>query len=145
MTQYWIFVSVPFSDFNRGTIFDMIEKIKMSRRWPIGKKTFHKKELSKGDRILFYQAGEEGKKFVGSGELFSNLHVDEENILDFVAVGNIKLWQRHIPIRELLDSLSFIKDKKHWGLYLQGGVIKISEGDYNTILKEAQYKCSYVS
>ena len=135
-----MFVSVPFSDFNRGTILEMIEKVKTSGKWYIGRKTLYRKQLSKGDKILFYQAGEEGKKFVGSGELLSNLQVDDTNIFDFVTVGNIELWRKHVPINDLIDDLSFIKDRKHWGLYIQGGIVRITKDDFELVLRKARSK-----
>jgi hypothetical protein len=141
MDRHWIFVSFPYSDFNAGTISEIINKILRSGKWPIGKYTVYRKQLSKGDRTLFYQAGNEGRKFVGSGELFSGLQQDDKGTSFHVIVGNLELWDSPVPMSEVLDKLSFIKDKSHWGLYLQGGVIRVSEEDYRTVVRRAKH-CS---
>jgi predicted RNA-binding protein len=135
MTNYWIFVSVPYSDFNVGTVSEMIEKIRSTGKWLIGRRTIHRKQLSKGDKVIFYQAGEGAKKFVGSAELLSYVQSDETSIFDYVTLRDVKLWKKYVSIKELLSNLSFVGNKKHWGLYLQGGIISISEEDYNLILK----------
>lgn len=137
MVRYWIFVSVPYTDFNTGSIYAMFERIRSSGKWPIGKKTAHRYELSEGDRVVFYQGGQGGKKIVGCAELASYLVRDENNVFDWVMIRNIKLWEKPVEIKTLLEKLSFIRNKMHWGLYFQGGVIKILEKDYKVILKKA--------
>jgi predicted RNA-binding protein len=136
MAQYWIFVSLPFSDFNRGDINVTMRKVQATGKWPIGKNTVNRKQLSKGDMILFYLAGEEGKKFIGSGELLSDLTVNEKNFDSFVTLGNMKLWKNQIAITDVLNELSFIKNKKHWGLHFQGGIVRIPEKDFRLILRK---------
>jgi len=137
MVKYWIFVSVPYTDFNTGSIYKVFGMIRGSGKWPIGKKTLHRNELSENDKVLFYQGGEGGKKIVGGAELASSLIRDENNIFDFVIIRNIKLWEKPVEIKTVLEELSFIINKMYWGLYLQGGVIKIPEKDYKVILTKA--------
>jgi len=137
MVNYWIFVSVPYTDFNTGDFLKIYRKIKVSKKWSIGKKTPNRKKLSKNDEILFYQGGERGGKFVGSAELVSGLIQQDNGMFDFVILKNIEFWKKPVEIRPILRKLSFIKDKKHWGVYFQGGIIRISEKDYEEILKRA--------
>jgi len=138
MVQYWIFVSFPYSDYNKGTILEMAENLTRFTKWRIGKRTANRGQLAKDDKVLLYQAGEEGKKFVGTATLFSNLQISSEEISDWVAIGNIEFWKKIIPIATLLCQLSFIKNKNKWGLYFKGGIIKISEEDYNTVISKAK-------
>lgn len=136
MEKYWIFVSVPYTDFNMGTIREMAEKMKVSKKWPIGKNTPLRQKLSENDRVLFYQGGEKGRKIVGSAELGSRLISGGENSLfDFVMIRKVALWKKSVEIKTVLNKLSFIKNKKRWGIYFRGGVIKIAEKDYKEILR----------
>lgn len=83
MANYWIFVSVPFTDFNVGTIHEMLDRIKTSQKWSIGNKPF-------------------------------------------------------------MGKLSFIKNTKYLGIYLQGGVVKITEEDYQKILRKSGIQTSEI-
>lgn len=137
MVNYLIFVSVPFTDFNVGTVYEMLKKIETTHKWSIGRKTPNRRRLSEGDKILFYQGGEEdGGRVVASAELASSLQQSEGSD-SFVKLKNFEVWKTPVNIRALIDKLSFIKNKRHWGLYLQGGIIKIAEGDYNKIIRKA--------
>jgi len=137
MVKYWIFVSVPYTDFNTGSIYEILGKIRASKKWPIGKKTLHRNELSENDKVLFYQGGEGGKKIVGRAELASSLMRDESNIFNWVMIRNIEIWEKPVEIKAVLEKLSFIRNKMHWGLRFQGGIVKISENDYKLILRKA--------
>jgi len=138
MAKYWIFVSVPYTDFNTGSINDMLGRIESSEKWPIGKKTVHRKELCKGDKVLFYQGGEQGRKIVGTCDLCSGLVEDRDGMFDYVKVENFEFWKEPVDIKRVLRKLSFVKDPKRWGFNFKGGVVKISEKDYRKILK---YRC----
>ena len=138
MMQHWIFVLLPFSDFNRGDIAHTLCKAQNTGRWPIGRNTVNRFKILKGDQILFYLAGDGGKKFTGSAALSSNLIIDECNQNEYVQLENIYFWKKPLPIRELIKELTFIKNKEHWGLNFQGGLIRITESDYSLILKKAK-------
>jgi hypothetical protein len=86
--------------------------------------------------VLFYLAGEEGKKFLGSGELLSGVQNDDQNSGFFVEIGQVKFWKKKPNISGLIDELSFIKNKKQYGLYFQGGVVAISESDFEIVLRK---------
>ncbi len=133
MVKYWLFVSVPFTDFNIGTISEMLEKIETTHKWSIGRKTPNRGRLLEGDKILLYQGGEEnGGRVVASAELASSLQQSEDSD-DFVKLKNLEVWTKPVDMRTLINKLSFIKTKRHWGLYLQGGIREIPEVDYNRI------------
>jgi predicted RNA-binding protein with PUA-like domain len=138
MAKHWIFVSVPYTDFNTGSINEMRSKIESSKKWPIGKKTIHRNALSKGDKVLFYQGGEQGRKIVGMCELSSGLVEDSDRMCDCVMIENYEFWKEPVDIRKVLGRLSFVKDSKRWGIYFKGGIVKISKKDYDKILR---YHC----
>lgn len=138
MTQHWIFVLLPFSDYNSGNVQEIFRKAQTIGRWKLGEKTNHRNHLAKGDKILFYLAGEEGRKFLGIGELLSTVKNDDQKSELFVELGQVKLWKKQPRILDLIDVLSFIKNKKHYGLHLQGGIVAISEKDFKTVLNKAE-------
>jgi len=141
MTRYWIFVSFPYSDFNAGTIQETINKIKQSGIWPIGKNTRFRKQISRGDKLLLYQAGEPVKAFVGNAELHSDIQSAEGRRYPYyVRVGNVQLWDRCLYVKDVVNDLSFVKDKMHYGAYLQGGITAIPEADYNAILTKVRQR-----
>jgi predicted RNA-binding protein len=145
MENCWIFVSYPYSEFNAGTISEMEQELRKNSKWPIGKRTPHRKQLCAGDKVIFYQAGEEGKKFVGCGELFSNLQFDENQKFDFVSIANIELFGKPIPINKLLETLSFIHNERCYGHHFQGGIVKIPEEDYRLIMRRAHQSKAKIS
>lgn len=139
MVRYWIFVSFPYSDFNVGTIQEMISRIKQSGIWPIGKNTRFRNQISRGDKLLLYQAGEPVKAFVGNAELHSDIQSTEGQIYPYyVRVGNVQLWDNCLYVKDIVNDLSFVRDKSHYGAYLQGGIARIPEEDYNAVLAKVK-------
>jgi hypothetical protein len=135
MVKYWIFVSVPYTDFNTGSIDEILDKIKSSKTWPIGRRTVYRNLLSKGDRVLLYQGGEQGKKIVGSADLNSGLIGKPDGICDGVLISNLDLWKEPVDIKKVVSKLSFVRNPERWGFYFKGGVVRISERDYKEILR----------
>ena len=43
---------------------------------------------------------------------------------------------REVEIRPLIPKLSFIKDKKHWGLPFRRGYLQVSQSDFRRIAEE---------
>ena len=98
-------------------------------------------QLSKDDWVVFYSSKdtfENGKplqKFTAIGQV-----VDEEPYQPGDGAGftpyrrNVKFMQvDETEIRPLLESLTFIRNKKKWGFYLISGFREISEDDFNVI------------
>jgi hypothetical protein len=138
MTKHWLFVSVPYTDFNKGSIHEMLEKITRSKTWPIGKRTGYRYELFEGDKILFYQGGEEGKKIVGAAVIASGLTKTKDSLCDYVMLREIEFWRKPVPIGKVLTKLSFVRDRARWGIYFRGGIVKISREDYMEILRHVR-------
>lgn len=92
--------------------------------------------------------------FLGTAVVVSPARIDksDESAKLFLTPGtyrvdirDIQIWERSKPIRPLLKKLSFIKNEEHWGPYLQGGVRKISEGDYKVIIESEDFDAGPVS
>lgn len=136
MAQFWMFVSLPYSDSNNGSMLDLLEKVKVDGKWFVGKKTHYINQLSEGDNALLYEAGEEGRRFVGSAKLLSNVQAGEDS--KWVLMGGVEIWNRTVPINEFLDKLSFITKSRNWGLCVRGGIIRLTKKDYEMILSKAK-------
>lgn len=96
---------------------------------------------SKGDWIVYYSSKDEfenGKplqKFTAIGKIIDKEPYQPNTRADFqpyrrgVNFNKIK----EAEIRPLIEHLSFIKNKKHWGFYLIGGFREISKDDFEII------------
>jgi predicted RNA-binding protein len=62
-----------------------------------------------------------------------------------VELKNVKLFKHPVDIRSIAGALDFIKspEPRRYGKYLQGGVRRISESDYNLIVRLAAKPSSY--
>ncbi len=99
------------------------------------------KRLKAGDWIVFYspktayQNGETLQAFTAIGQISDEDLYQVEMTPDFVP------WRRNVsfqecvetPIRPLIDDLTFIKDKTHWGYIFRFGLFEIPEEDLNII------------
>lgn len=127
--NHWIFVI--------NDTKEEFENRMKSKNWPIFMHTPNRKSLCVGDHVVFYLAGREGQKFLGSAQI--NSEVKKTHRLDyFVELTNTEIWIKYVRIIELLTKLEFIKDKQVWGRFFQGGVRRISKKDFNVIIKKYQ-------
>jgi hypothetical protein len=99
------------------------------------------KRLKKGDWIVFYspktsyREGESLQAFTAIGQIKDDEIYQYEISPDFVP------WRRNVdfkkcietPIRPLIDDLSFMKDKSHWGYMFRFGLFEITEPDFEKI------------
>jgi len=119
----WIFVVKSSTDFTKR-----LEQ----RKWPIYNRTTNRNRLRAGDNVIFYLAGEDGKKFLGTARLGSGLKKAEQ--IDYlVDLDDIEIWEKHVKIHDVIEELEFIVYKRNWGVHFQGGVIRLSDKDYTTI------------
>jgi len=115
--------------------------------WGIGNNTPNRKNIQKEDQVLFYKTQPNGRKFIGKAILNSSTipfngdlkYSEDSNIIvkgwdNLVLLKEIEVFEEPILIEPLFDFLDFIKDKSKWGTYLQGGVVKITKKDFETIL-----------
>lgn len=99
------------------------------------------KRMAKGDWIIYYSPQEVlGEKqpcqhFTAIGKVIGDEIYQVEMAPGFTPFRrDIRvLSAKEIPIRSLLDQLSFIKDKKHWGYVFRFGQLQIPESDFRLI------------
>ena len=125
-------------------IYTRLMKLKV---WGINERTPYRRDLSEGSKIIFYQAGKGGQKFIGAATLSSPLHIMSdmqaterrkvgiEPAVYNVDLQDIRTWDEPKPVTDMIQRLEFIGNKEHFGVYFQGGVRRVSEADYYTILE----------
>jgi predicted RNA-binding protein len=99
------------------------------------------KRLKSGDWIVFYSP----KTAYGNGDMLQAFtaigQVKDEESYQVEMTADIHPWRRNVafrkceevPIKPLIDDLSFIKDKTHWGYIFRFGLFQIPEGDFRLI------------
>jgi hypothetical protein len=99
------------------------------------------KRLGAGDWLVFYssktsvEGGERLQAFTAMGQI-----ADDELYQVEMAPGFVP-WRRNVnfvdcvetPIAPLIDSLSFINDKKRWGYVFRFGLFEIPQRDFELI------------
>ncbi|MGZ8867202.1 MAG: EVE domain-containing protein [Thermoanaerobaculia bacterium] len=86
------------------------------------------KRASKGDVIVFYsprtgiRSGEPVQRFTGIAELIE----ESPRQAKFIA-------SNEAPVKPLIESLDFIRNKKSWGVTFRRGIFEIGEADYQRI------------
>lgn len=101
------------------------------------------KRLNKSDWIVFYSP----KTSYENGETlqaFTALaQVIDDDIYEVEVSPTFRPWRRNVrfselqetPIRPLIEDLSFIKDKTHWGYAFRFGMFEIIKEDFDRITK----------
>lgn len=126
----WIFV-------NRDDEVVFAQRIK-SRTWPIVPRTKHKTQVKIGDTAIFYQAGFQGQKFLGTAKITSEFRPIPGKIDSICNIDEIELWSNPLSIKEILSRLELVKNESYWGLYFQSAILSLSENDSSFILNNAK-------
>ncbi len=99
------------------------------------------KRMAKGDWIIYYSPqeilGEKTpcQRFTAIGEVISEKVYQVEMAPGFTPFRRDIRFSpaKEIPIRPLIDQLSFIKDKANWGYLFRFGHLQIPETDFRFI------------
>lgn len=130
--NYWIFVHKA-----NNTFLQLKEK----GNWGFKKRI---NELQKGDIVIFYVGGPNGKYLSGEATLTSNAHPPTREPVDgiknncMVDFDNLNSWNgQQILVKDpcVRQKLGFIKNKdtRAWGQTFRRSLIKITESDYKDI------------
>ena len=104
-----------------------------------------------GDKVIFYvtKISSFAASVEISGESFYSLKqvwTDEYDVWPYRVKSKkeyaIKEESNMVFIKDIWDNLEFIKNKNKWGSQVQGSFKRISEHDYNVILKNIKEKCN---
>lgn len=149
--NYWIFTVTEQKDEKTWVPARGIFNLRMEDRfWGLAEKTPNRKNLSKGDKVVYY-IGLPEKVFAGIAVLASPClelsesqsgkyaHGKEFYTQDYgVLLEDIEKWEKPKSVEELVPQLKFIENKQFWGSYLQGGVRQLTEEDFKTIVGERE-------
>ncbi len=112
--------------------------------WLFSPHTGKVKTLQAGDKIVIYAAGRGNRFFLGSFALKTKPELSEshpaglERLVKLFSlrseIREVSRWAEPKPMADLLENLSFIKDKKNYGLYLRQGLRELSKEDYLAIV-----------
>ena len=144
MSSYYCLVT---SDTETKFARDIINSRLKEKKYPLYKKTPFLNEIKKNDEVVFYLAGkgENSQSFVATAKILSIETIDNTTVIDpdnnnkiaikYLNFDNINFFEKKINIKSILDNLNFIKNKKHYGVTLVGGVSKIKYEDFKIINK----------
>jgi len=148
MINYWIFTV---KNDKIGTMKKKGIEIYRQRMhdsfWGLGEKTANRIYLEPGDKVVFYLAGTDGHKFLGTCILDSEYYeLSEEEKRKLwhgpffrsahgVRLKGVRIWESPKPIGPLIGKLRFIENPGVWGTYLQGSIRRIPEDDYSSIVQ----------
>lgn len=102
--------------------------------WPVYSRTHNAKKLRSGDKVIFYRAGYNQHQFVGHATIQNDTTEQSRNI----EFSSTHFWDTSIDIKSVYDKLNIIKNPKHYGVYLAGGIKKITAQDYNFLYSKAE-------
>lgn len=122
--------------FGSKTTPEIFEKRISGKKWPIFKHTPNKMKLKNGDKVIFYKAGKDGQKFIGTASIGSEIVPD--NLDYYVTLYDVQVWKKPIGVPSILNEIQFIKNKSNWGLYFQGGVSHLPDADYHLIVSKSK-------
>lgn len=149
--NFWIFIVTAHKiDGETFTAEEIFNQRMNDRFWGIAEKTPNRKNLNKGDKVVFY-IGLPQKVFAGTANLASScFELSEPQKKEYahgkkfytteygVFLEDIDVWQNKKPVEELVPHLKFIENKEFWFSYFQGGVRQITEEEFRTILGERE-------
>jgi predicted RNA-binding protein len=132
------------SDARYEIAYEIFGKRIKEKKYPLYSRTPHLNEIKENDEVVFYIAGNNtnSQTFVASAEiaLIENLTdtvVDPDKkknvVIRYLTLENILIFKEPKKIKPIIDKLSFIKNKKHYGTNLAGGVTKINREDLDII------------
>lgn len=125
---------------------EIFRRLLMEREcWLLAPYTPFRAAYKPEDRIAFYLAGPRHRYFAGTAIVADEVRsISDDNAQLLRGLGlhgyafelpmkTIVLWDRPKPIMELVQDLTFIKDKRNYGLHLRQGAVSIAESDYQLI------------
>ena len=101
------------------------------------------KKIKKNDYIIYYSPKEIFMQNILCNKFTAIGKVQDDEIYQFEMSKDFIPWRRKIEyfkskeveIKPLIESLSFIKNKKSWGMYFRYGIIEIDKNSFDIIAK----------
>lgn len=139
--RYWICVTTQ----------DNWEIIKRKNVWGVTERAKNiLSRVSVGDRLIFYviQTRKDGEvipsRLVGIFEVASKPYYDDKHVFKTykgnifphrIKIKPVKIFSKPIIFKDLVEKLSFIKNKRFWTVYFRRAMFEIPANDYGIIEK----------
>jgi predicted RNA-binding protein len=132
------------SDSSTKNAYSILMKRLDEKKYPLYTRTPHLNRIQSNDVAVFYLAGKKDKaqNFLGEA-IISSIETSSELLIDpdkeryvvekYLILDKIKIFKAPVHIKSIITKLDFIINKSNYGVYLMGGVKKISEKDFNLI------------
>jgi hypothetical protein len=99
------------------------------------------RKLGAGDLMVFYSPrttypeGESLQRFTAIGQIMDDEPYQTEMTPTFHPWRRrMEFWDsQELPIRDLIEDLTFIREKRHWGYVFRRGLFEIEEADFHRI------------
>lgn len=148
---HFIFVAAPVqSEQGRISGYDIWRIVTERPVWYTNASAPYRNRIKGGDRVLFYLGGRPGGgSFVAQGLCsgpVAPLTAEDQAFLAEWGItrftGRIPLllviyWLGEVLLKPLVPELRFIKDKRHYGLYLRQGIVPIGKDDFDLIVAQS--------
>ncbi len=144
----WVFIVVNHQIDGQMMFAKDVLADRMKRKiWLVNSKNPNVKRLNEGDEVIFYLGGKQGGRgFAGIGVLTSKpCALSGSNYAKYgspssrfdkvVELRDLRLWKKVKPVAKIVPRLNFIKNKRSWGAYLQGGIVRISKQDFELLIE----------
>ncbi len=125
---------------------DIVKTLLDNGFWAFSGSAPVKEKLTVGDSILFYVGGKDRHFFVATGKVKTTVDIANEAhkaVLDrlsisffnrTVSIGEVEWFQTPVELIPLKNQLTFIADKKNYGLSLRLPLREIPKEDYLMII-----------
>ena len=136
-----------------GTIEQDSDHVQNGISWGIAQACHGKctplKKMKAGDRVVYYSTKmvfEDGSKKANQCQRFTAIGTvcDDDTPYQVEMTEDFKPWRikvdfeqdvLEVAVKDLLDKLTFIKDKQHWGMAFRNGFRSLDESDFKIIEK----------
>lgn len=142
--MYYIFI-INNLEFGEGfwTATEVMDFLLKKNLWAFSFNAPNLRHFDEGDRVAVYLAGKRNRVFAADFTIATKayevkMESDEPDWLAMFPMRTeircISQWEKHLPIRDVIDKLDFIKDKKNYGLYFRQSSKVITETDFSEII-----------
>ena len=147
--MYWMFILNDLGCSNEVILAQDIAQYLLDKKvWQYTPMTPNIRKINKGDQVLIYLAGQGRKYFYAVFEIqqqvkplnaVSTQELEWEKDFNRIfklrsPIDKVERFKQPIILDEALrNKLSFIGDKKYWGLYFRQGIRSLSEEDFRII------------
>ena len=134
---------------NRVAACDVIEARLKSNSWPLYENTKNRRVISEGDTLFFYVGGQgtHGGDIIATAQVVDRIDAGRRTLRDeyatspvsaLISLKEIKFFAP-ISLKPVLIECGIIKkENKKWGVFLMGGLCRVSKAVANKLSEPAR-------